>query len=380
MPDVGYSLTGVDPKSPTPGLKREFRFAQSSSGGTGPRRAVMLYGNKTSSGSETVNQLGDQIQDLADCYTRFGRRSEIAWDYRMFIAVTQDAPIYAIASPENGSGVASTVTFTFVTAANDATNLVVQWGDYKLYVPIANGDLAVTQAANAVAAITDWEEGTMPFTSAIGSGGSEHVVTVTTANLGDRAHLVLNNLRMYYQKSVATVVTKASVTAGTGADDFTTAYGLAAVAGPFYYQVNPKHTTSAPTSSDNGVGEGAAMITTQALPTYGMGQQMIFGFVGTNAQLVTVCAALNNVRCKVWWAENSPWTPGMIAAHCAAVQRLKEMAHPGANLTNYRADDTFTFQIPAPYSADDRPTPRGSKPTTSYRLCSRALVAKSTLS
>lgn len=357
MANIGYPLTGVDPFDPTPGDVREFRFAQGSDGGGGGERTVALIANKTSAGSETVNTLGDPIQDLADCYTRFGRRSEMAWMYRMFVAVPQTATIYGIAASEHGSGTAASKAFTFATAATGATNLVIEWGGFKLYVPIAEGDTAITQAANVVAALTDWEEGTMPFTAAVGSNPNEHVVTITSAGLGPRYDLVIERIRMNYQRSVATTISVGSLTAGTNEDDHTTAYTVLSNQGPFYYIVSPKHTTSAPTTTDNGVGEGALMVATQALPTYGKGQQMIFGFVGTNAQLVTVCTALNNVRCKVYWSENSLWTPGMIAAHAAAIQRVRELAHAGANLTDYTASDTDVCLFPAPYDAADRPTP-----------------------
>ena len=356
---AGFPLTGVDPLDPTPGIIREIQFAQGLVSGSSNERTVLIYGNKTSAGSETADTLdtANPIQSLDDCYARFGRRSEWAWMYRMFTAVPQSATIYGIAVAENGSGTAASCTFTFATTATGTTNLIVEWGGYQISVPVTTGDTAIVQAAAVTAKINSWEEGTMPFTAEQGAPTDDHIVTVTTANLGPRQGLVIDKpLRMYYQKSVATTVTKSAITAGTNADDYVNAYALAANAGPFYYQINPGHTTSAPTSTDNGVGEGAAMILSQALPSGGKGQQMIFGFVGTNAQLVTVCNALNNVRVKMWWSENSVWTPGMIAAHYCAIQRLRELAHPGANLTGYTASDTFVLLHPPPYDANDRPS------------------------
>ena len=192
----------------------------------------------------------------------------------------------------------------------------------------------------------------MPFTADNVAG----VLTFTTSQACERAGLILNQTRIRYQSDTGSAVAKGSVTAGTGADDFTTAYAQAAQWGELYYQVNPKHTTSAATTSDNGVGEGADSILTQALPVNGKGQQMIFGLVGTNAQAVTVATSVNNARVKFFWAENSPYWPGMLAAQHAAVMRSQEVSHPGANLSGYTATDSTPYKIPPPYDSGDRPT------------------------
>ena len=114
---------------------------------------------------------------------------------------------------------------------------------------------------------------------------------------------------------------------------FTTAYATIANAGTFYYQVSAKTATSAPTPTDNGVGEHAANITTQALPVNGKDQMAIFGLVGTNAEAITVATTVNNPLCRFFWAETNPWTPAMIAAHHAAMLRVQHALHPSANLT-----------------------------------------------
>ena len=64
-------LTGIG-ESPIPRIAREFRFAQGLSTGAGNDRPVVLVGNKTSAGSETVSTLGGIIESLEDCENRFG--------------------------------------------------------------------------------------------------------------------------------------------------------------------------------------------------------------------------------------------------------------------------------------------------------------------
>lgn len=353
----GYSLTGVDPNDPIPGILREILFAQGQGSGTNPTRTVLIYGNKTSAGSETADTIGDPVQSRDDCITRFGRRSEARWMYEAYVAIDPDATIYICAPAEHGSGTASTVTFTFAAGAASArTNLIIEAMGRSTTVSVETGDTAIAQAAAFAAAINDWEDSGMPFTAAAGNSPNDHIVTVTTANVGTRSEYVLSQLRARYQTTVTTTCTKAAVTAGTNDDDFTAAYTAAEAAGEFYYQINPKFTTSSASATDNGVGEGAAYITSAALPNGGKGQQMIFGMVGTNSQATTVATSVNNARCKFWWAENNPYWPGMLAATMAAVQRVQEMLHPGANFNGYTNSDSTPFYIPAPYSTGDRPT------------------------
>lgn len=355
------SITGVSPTDPIPDLYGEIRFAQGPGGGAAPERVVLIYGNKTSAGSETANTIGTPILDRADCIARFGARSEIRWQWEAFNYIPQQATVYAVAVPEpsSGSPTSATRTFTFADgAATGATTLYIEWAGRVTNIGVATGDTAITQAAAVAAAILDWEEGGVPFTAAVGGSGSEHIVTVTASQVGERGTYVLNGIRMYYASSVGTTCTAASTTAGTGADDFTTAYDVAKAKGRFYYQINPKFATSGPSSTDNGIGEGAAYITAAALPAEGKRQQMFFGLVGTQAQATTVATAVNNPRVKFFWSENSPMFPGMLAAlHCAIV-RNAEMAHAGANVNGYMANAALgrLYPLPAPYSSVDYPT------------------------
>ena len=348
----GYALTGVDPNDPIPGIIREILFAQGQGSGSSKTRLVLLMGNKTSAGTETAGQINDPIQSREDMILRFGARSELRWMFEAYVEIDPSATIYAIAVAEAGGAAASTVAFTFTTTATKRGNILIESMGRTATVPVEIGDTVTTQAANCKAIINAWEESGMPFTSDNVAG----VLTLTTSQACERAGLILNQTRIRYQSDTGSAVAKGSVTAGTGADDFTTAYAQAAQWGELYYQVNPKHTTSAATTSDNGVGEGADNILTQALPVNGKGQQMIFGLVGTNAQAVTVATSVNSARVKFFWAENSPYWPGMLAAQHAAVMRSQEVSHPGANLDGYTATDSTPYKIPPPYDSADRPT------------------------
>jgi phage tail sheath gpL-like len=350
---AGFPLTGVDPNDPRPMNHIEIRYAQGSGTGAGTERKVLLFGNKTSAGSESTNELNDEIADAADCITRFGRRSEIYQMFRKYVEIDPSASISAIAVPEGGGAAAASRTFTFATAATTTTTRIFECVGETFEMTITAGDTAITQAANAAAKFAeqlDW-----PVAAAVGGVGNEHILTVTAANLGPRGDYILNRVRTYERVASGTTVTPSAVTSGTTDDDFTTALTQIEKR-EYYYQVNPKSGTSAATSTDNGLGEHAAFITSQALPGVGIRQQMIFGMVNTQANSTTLATSLNNARCFGIWSENCKLPPCMLAAMFAAVKRSKEIAHPAANLTNYGQGASDVFGVPAPLSSGDRPT------------------------
>ena len=59
------ALTGIDPNDPTPRDARELIFG-AGEGSTGESRDVLIYGNRTSAGSEAVDALGSPIADDQD--------------------------------------------------------------------------------------------------------------------------------------------------------------------------------------------------------------------------------------------------------------------------------------------------------------------------
>lgn len=352
------ALTGIDPNDPTPGDRRELILGAGSSGTVGSSRDVIIFATKTSAGSEVVETLGPAVGSSEECISRYGRRSEAYAMYKKYIAVDPGATLYIY--PVTAAGSASTCTFTFADgAATDTTTLYVEWAGETIGVTIASGDTAITQAAAFAAAVNAASGGEWMFTASVGGGGSEHIVTCTTASIltGPRSSYVLTRLRATYAKSVTTTCTKSAVTAGTTEDDGTTAFATAAKSN-YYYWVLPWHATSAPTTTDNQIGEAIQNVITQNLPSNGKEQMVCVGLVGTQAQATTVAtaSACNSTRAAFFHAENSDWLPSMLAAHCAAVKRSQEIAHPSANLAGYGPTDNTIFQVPAPYVIGDRPT------------------------
>jgi phage tail sheath gpL-like len=159
------SLQGIPSTSPIPRRARQFSPAAGTGTGVGSLRPVVLVGNKLSAGSETVEQLNGPIQSVQDCYNRFGRRSEIAWMYRAYVAVDQQPLVYAVAMAEGGGATASTCNYQFSTTSTTQTVVNVDSCKGRLQVQVNVGDLITTIATNVAAAIN--ADPDLPFSAAV---------------------------------------------------------------------------------------------------------------------------------------------------------------------------------------------------------------------
>lgn len=366
-------LTGIDPFDPIPSDRRELIFASGASNSSGTSRNVLLFGNKTSSGSETVDIITTPILDDSDCIARFGRRSELYNMYRKYVVVDPQATIYGIA-PTEGSGAAS-VTFTFATNANAASTVIVDFIGETIEVPVASGDTPTIVGDAVAAAINKASEGSWPATAADTTGAC----LVTASNLGPRGDLLLGSdanhgMRMRFSVSCGMTVTKGSLTGGGADDDFTAAYAQMRN-GEYYYQVSPKHALTTVTSTDNGIGEHINNLVQAALPAEGKVQVGFFGLQGTQAQAtaVAISSAANSVYGRFFHQHGSDWSPGMIAAHHAAVVRSQEIAHPAQNINGYTNTDSTVYQMPAPYLKSEVPTQTEIRADLNNGVCPIAL-------
>lgn len=353
---MAVNLTGIAADSPIPRRVREFRPAQGQSRGQISTRNVILVGNKLSAGSETVETLGDYVADLSDVYARFGRRSELAWMYRAYIRVDPTAQIRLVAVEYGTSATPSTCNFTFATTATGPGAVIISTLGRQIQVAVSSGDTASVIASNVVARIN--QDPDLPYSAAV-NGSISAQVDITTSQLGPRSKYWLIPLRMSFSTNVATTVTKSSVTAGSVADDVTNAI-LAVDAGTHTYHVLAATAVASVTSTDGGVGQYSAYITSSLLPANGKDQMMFLAVDGSSsaATAVATSSVLNSVWAKVFRVKNNDWTPGMVAAHCAAAHRLQESGYAAYNFagyTNSSAKNTV-FEIPDPFAKTDRPT------------------------
>lgn len=351
------TLTGVDPFDPTPSDRRELILG-AGAGATGSfERTVLLIGNKIG-GTETVDALDAEhpILDEADCVARFGRRSELSWMYRAYVATDPTATIYG-ASPTESAGVAAFAEFTIAGGATAGANSTLEFEvmDRKVQVPVTSGDTVAAVVAAAVLALNDAESSTLPIVATDASP----IVRVTHAQKGVRYGAVIGGagfgVTARFLVPCTLTVTKGALSVGTLEDDGTTLF-TSVTNHENYYWVLPWVAAAACTATDNQLGEALANVVAQAAPSIGKDQIICCAFTGTQAQHTTMCTALNSTRCHCYWQEGSDLPASMIAAHCAGVKRSAEVAHPSANIAGYCASDNTPWQITAPALLADRPT------------------------
>lgn len=361
------SLTGIDPNDPTPSDRRELILGAGIGAGAISSRPVLLVGNKTSAGSETVDVLdaSNPVADDADAQARCGKRSELYWMYKMYTAIDPAAEIYMLAVTES-AGTASNVPFIVANASTTVATVEISLLGSKYYYTTAIGDTAQTTAEGIRDVINDAESGSLPFvaTALVNGAGPSWDVILTASQKGPRFSSIIGSTaalgaRMRFLDTNAQTITKTtgSYAAGTTEDDGTTAFASAANYEAHYW-VLPWTATAAITATDNQIGEATTTIITQALPINGKEQIAIAALVGTAAQAATSAtgAGANSVHLHLPWQENSEWLPGMIAAHVAAAKRSKEIAHPSANIAGYCKTDNQIWLLPPPYAVADRPT------------------------
>jgi len=360
------SLSGVSADNPRPAIRREYVFGAGPSSGTAPDRPVLLIGNNTSAGSEPDDLIGDPIIDDADARARLGLRSEAYAMYRAFTAVPQEATIYVLC-PTESAGAASSVELTISGASDASSGWEIHVHGETINVSVESGDTQTATATAIAAALNSHDEGRLQVTSvaAIDGAGPDYKVTVTAAQLGERGTQIIGatatrGIRVKAvgpTNSQTLVKNTGSHVAGGAADDWTAATAEAAT-GEWYYQAAAMTKLTAATATDNGLGEHATMIAAQALPINGKDQRLFYATVGTNAEAIAVAvgSGMNSVYAHQFWQENSDWTTAMIAAHCMAVVRQQELAHPAANVNGWTAGDGRIFSIPKPFVKADYPT------------------------
>lgn len=357
-----YPLTGIDPSDPTPGIFRELKFNQGEAGGqTKPRKVVILAHKNPSTGTTSVDGLGDALntprlitgeQDVID---RAGYHCEALLLYRTFRSVNTSTDVYMVFLDDGST--TPTVDFTFATNSNAATALEIDFLGEKRYVAIATGDTPTTVAAAAATEINAQLHWPITASSSLG------VLTWDVASDGLRMSHYAQKPRMRFTKPTAMTVTKGAVTDGTADEDQTTAISNLA-AEEIYYHVNPNDVITA-SATDNGIGEHAAMIDAQALPANGKGQVLCFGVVfdmtntagASIADATAVCQAVNSPLCFGAWAENNDISAGMLATIFAAVLSFREISDKAAKLADYGPGGSGgALPIPAPYAKTDIPT------------------------
>lgn len=368
-------LAGIAANDPTPNPAYiEVNFAQGAAGGSSSDYEILLLGNKTSSGSATVDTVvygPDSLvpmQTEADVIALFGPGSELHRMWRRINQINKSTTVRAIAVTES-AGTAASGTIVLATAATGNGSIRVWVGDEFVDTSVASGaavdDIGTAIAAN-INAKTHW-----PVTAAYNS--STDTVTITAKQKGPRG----NDIRFQAAAigSIGTTLTggatDTALTGGATADSNTAA--LATILPDRYFYI---------VSAANDATQLGALVTqvnTQALASTGIRQGVFAGFTGTLSNAITLATGRNAARCEITWQKDSDWTPAELAANAAAVYALLEVKpRPRTNFCNFgqRAADQAFWVVPAPRTASSHPTSADIKSALNNGLCPIGVVRK----
>lgn len=366
-------LAGIAANDPTPNPAYiEVNFAQGASGGDSSEYEILLLGNKTSSGSATVDTAiygPDSLvpmQTEADVISLFGPGSELHRMWRRVNKINKSTTVRAIAVTES-AGTAASGTIVLATTATGSGSIRVWVGDEFVDTSVASGDTIATIGAAIAANInakTHW---------AVTAAFNTATLTLTAKQKGPRG----NDIRFQATTigSIGTTLTggatDTALTSGATADDNTAA--LATILPDRYFYV-----VSAANDSTQ-LGALVTQVNTQALASTGIRQGVFAGFTGSLANGITLATGRNAVRCEIAWSKDSDWTPAELAANNAAVFALLEVKpRPRTNFCNFgtRAEDQAFWVVPAPRTATSHPSAADIKSALNNGLSPIAVVKK----
>lgn len=346
------ALVGVG-DSPLPGHLREFQFGVSTLIAGSEITEIVLVGNRTAAGTEPLDQVSETpIGDEADAKLRLGPRSELYWMWWALTRWNDQVNIYVVPATES-AGAKAQVEFDVVGTSDSTGGWEFDYLGFVIPYDPADGDLIADTAAGIASALNNAEDGSLPLIASSALG----VVTVTFSQNGDRGDDWIGNganlgIRVRSVGTNTQTVTKGTFTAGGAADDQSNA--IAAVkASSFDIHVTAKTATTAPTTTDGGLGEHLDALKDELLPVGDEEQQLFAASVGTVSQSTTVASAstVNSVQCDLVAYRNSPWPPAMLAAYLAGLARREMVAYPAFNING-----TVLPDLPQQYQSSDRYT------------------------
>ena len=315
-------LAGLAANYPNPGQFLELDFAQGPVAGSGSLRTAIIIGNKTTAGAATNDTVvygpdtQTPVQNENDIITYFGAGSQIHRAYLRFTAINKLTSLYYIAvSPS--AGAAATLTETLTNAATANGNHRLWIGDQFVDTAINSGDSVTTQATNIVASVngqTRW---------AVTASNIAGVITYTAKNLGPEGNWIRGQALISTSGTIATTTSLTANTffsGGTTADVNTTALATILPAKYYYIILCDSDATN--------VGRVVTQVTSQAQPTTGIRQRVVFGSMDTLANTITVATGINSPRAECVWGNSTDLTPLELAANNAALYALLEAGAP----------------------------------------------------
>lgn len=290
-----------------PGVYVEVDNSGAVQGTPAMRKPVLLVGLRRSTGTIAA-EVVTPITAASQGALYFGHGSQLAQMIEAFVAVNENAELYAVALNEDAAGVKATNTITVTgTATEDGTiNLVA--GGRKVAVAVANGDGQNT-IASAIKAAFD-EDVDLPFAAGVAS----NVVTNTARHKGEYGN-DLSVFQSYYTGQKLPAGVSLAITAfSSGATNPDIADVIAALGGEYYYTIVTGWT------DDGNMDTLEAELEDRWGPMQAIPGQAIAALRADYADSQTYGNARNSAFSTVLATSASPTPPWMCAAILAAVE------------------------------------------------------------
>lgn len=276
---------------------------------------VVLFGNKTSSGTMAVETEYDCFSE-DEARSLAGAGSELFWMFRAAIAANPGVAVKLMAVTESaGANASGTITVTG-TATSAGTIGVTVLGE-EIEIPFSSNDAqnVIASAINTyVGQKSDW-----PVTS----GVSTNVVTLTARHKGPRGNLIRFRVRVITGTGVTVAASGAALTGGATSDDPQTALDA--------QQGVKRRFLVAPYSDATQLAKFKTHVDAQDEPEAGNRKVFVAGSLDTLANATTLATGLNFARGQLAWLENSDVPPSMLAAALAAFRAGAESTDAAHN-------------------------------------------------
>jgi phage tail sheath gpL-like len=397
-------LIGIGANFPNPGTFVQVNFAAGPTGGEPAPETLLILGNKTSSGSATPDTVvygpdtSTAMQTEADVISLFGPGSQVHRAWKRANKINKQLPIYAVAVTESAGAQAFGQVLVTGTATSGG-NVRYYYADDFVDVSVAVGDTASTIGDNLVTAInnhTEWGVTAVNTSGAVsvtaknhGPEGNwlKHQVLLGPGFVPAGVAVSVQGTKWHSGDAVTTstftyptvangfyfkVTTAGSGTIGTSEPTWTTTIGSSTVAdsngviwtcwgtisgtgiatlggGVTADNVTAALATIVATqyynilvcdSDATNVGRVVTQVTSQANPTPGIRQRVIFGSSDSLSNAISVAHGLNSPRAElIWGGASTDVAPVELAATLIGVYTLYE----GLGATGYRLVGRLNF-------------------------------------
>lgn len=326
-----------------PGFFIEFDASRAVSGSPAQPHITLLIGHSTTTTVELPFDTQTRIFSTDDANARAGRGSALALmveRYRNIDALTE---LWVLPLADVGGGAAAAGTFTFGGTATEDGTIVLYIADFRVSVPVTNGDAA---AAVATAALAEIDKDPTRFPS---TGGVVTVVltmTSRTATAADNGQRLSHSLKDGEKLPAGLTLVAVDMSSGSGDPDVT-----AAIANIGDQQF---HTIVTQFSDDTNMDLLEAMLLTRWGPLVSLEGHLFAAIADTVGNSTTAGNARNSFNTSLTALQETPTAHWAGAAQVAARDAAQVQVDPARPRQTLTLPDVFPPAKAVQWRYDER--------------------------